>query len=260
MHPILLKIGSFSLTSYGFFVALGFAAGMFYVSFQAKKKSPQIISQDDLFSLLFYTIIAAVVGARALFVIAEYPEMIINNPLEMFAIWEGGLVFYGGFIGSILCAFFYIKKKKLNVAKVFDLFAPAVALGHFLGRIGCFMAGCCNGKPTDMPWAIVFNNPDSLSLIKGIPVHPVELYESFTNLILFIVLHNYNKKNHKDGLAIAAYLLAYSIYRFIFEFFRGDYRGEPILGLSTSQFISIFVFIAGIIIVYRVNRNGKNKI
>ncbi|MDR1952146.1 MAG: prolipoprotein diacylglyceryl transferase [Elusimicrobiota bacterium] len=258
MHPILFSIGGFTLYSYGFFVALGFAAGMFYLSYQAKK-SPQIISQDDLFNLLFWIIISGIAGARLLYVIAENRSL-FRTPLEIFAIWEGGLTFYGGFIAAALAAFFYIKRKKLNIAKVMDLLAPAIALGHFLGRIGCFMAGCCFGKPTNMPWGIVFRDPHSLSMIKGIPVHPAELYESFSNLILFILLHLYNKKKHKDGLAIGAYLTAYAVCRFIIEFFRGDYRGTVVFGLSTSQFISVFVFIIGLTIVYRVNRNAENKI
>ncbi|MDR2860675.1 MAG: prolipoprotein diacylglyceryl transferase [Elusimicrobiota bacterium] len=256
MHPILFSLGSWTLYSYGLLVAVGFASGILYASYQAKKINPPIISQDELFNLLFYSVICAVIGARLMFVIVEAPQL-FNTPLDIFKIWQGGLVYYGGFIGAMLFALLYIRKRKINTAKVFDLLAPAIALGHFFGRIGCFMSGCANGKPTDLPWGVVFTDPNTLSSITDIPVHPTQLYESFLNLILFFILRFYNKRGHKSGLAIAFYLIAYSVYRFLLEFLRGDYRGEDILGLSTSQFISVFIFIIGISIVYRVNKCKK---
>lgn len=256
MYPILFVLFGFTLYTYGLLVATGFAAGIFYLSYQAKKKSPQIISQDDLFNLLFYTIIASIVGARLLYVIAEAPDF-INDPLSIFKIWEGGLVYYGGFICATAFALFYLKRKRLNIFRVLDLFAPAIALGHFFGRLGCLMAGCCYGKPTHSHWGIVFTDPNSLALIRNTPLHPTQIYEAALNLILFLILHLYNKRKHKAGLAIAIYMISYAVYRFIIEFFRADFRGTVIGGLSTSQFISVFVFIIGIAILYRVSKNGK---
>ncbi|MDR2708957.1 MAG: prolipoprotein diacylglyceryl transferase [Elusimicrobiota bacterium] len=255
MHPVLLKFWDFTFYSYGLMVALGFFFGAIYLSISAKKIKPPIISQDDIFNIIFGVLISAIVGARLLFVIAEFPDM-FSRPLEIFKVWEGGLVYYGGFIGSIIFAFAYLKIKKLNIYKVLDLFAPAVALGHFFGRIGCLLAGCCYGKPTNQPWGIVFEDPQSLAVL-GVHLHPTQIYEAGVNLILFVILYFYNKKAHKPGMAIAIYLIFYPICRFIIEFFRGDFRGGYSFGLSVSQIISIIVFIIGITIFYRASKCKK---
>jgi phosphatidylglycerol:prolipoprotein diacylglycerol transferase len=120
------------------------------------------------------------------------------------------------------------------------------------------MSGCGYGKPTTAFFGITFTNPNSFAQL-GIPLYPTQIAESFLNLILFFILNAYNKKPHKDGLAIAYYLISYAVYRFILEFFRGDFRGTVVFGLSTSQFISVFIFIAGIIIIYKV-KNAKNNL
>jgi phosphatidylglycerol:prolipoprotein diacylglycerol transferase len=256
MHPILISVWNFSIYSYGLFIALGFLAGTIYVSYMNRKVKVKFMSQDDILNIVFWSVIFAIIGARLLFVLAEYPGMIFNNPIEIFKIWEGGLVYYGGFIGAILFCLIYLKVKKMDTFKVLDAFAPAVALGHFFGRLGCLMAGCCYGKPTNEPWGIVFSDPNSLAPLH-VHLHPTQIYESGLNLILFIALHFYNKRGHKTGFAIAAYLVCYAIYRFILEFFRGDFRGGYIMDMSVSQIISIFVFIIGIAIFYRASKCKK---
>ncbi|MDR3048598.1 MAG: prolipoprotein diacylglyceryl transferase [Elusimicrobiota bacterium] len=249
MYPILINFGGFALHTYGLFVALGFAFGMLYLSKKTKKLKPQIISQDDLFVLVMGIIISAMLGARAFFLIFEY-KFWLHPFLNIFKVWEGGLTFYGGFILAFIFLIIYVRKKKISLAKMLDLIAPAAALGHFFGRIGCFMAGCCHGKPTDVPWGVVFTEP-TLSHIVGIPVHPAELYEAFGNLTIFFILNKYNKKERSGGRTFALYMLTYSVLRFVCEFFRGDFRGSYIFGLSPAQFISIFLFICGLIIMYR---------
>lgn len=257
MHPILLNLGSFSVYTYGFFVALGFLAAIYYVLYILKKKKSEIISQDNFLTLCFYTIITAILGARLLYVIINLKEF-ASSPLSIFAIWEGGLVYYGGFILAILFVILYSHNKKIPVLKFADILVPAIALGHFFGRIGCFFAGCCFGKACDLPWSVVFNNPDSLA-VKGVPLHPVQLYESFANFILFIVLHIFNKKQHNAGMTFAFYLIGYALIRFVIEFFRGDFRGDYIIGLSISQVISAIIFLAGILIIYMVNKNARKS-
>jgi phosphatidylglycerol:prolipoprotein diacylglycerol transferase len=202
------------------------------------------------------TIICAVIGARAFFVIVE--GGIEGSFWNIFKIWEGGLVYYGG---VIFCAVFVISYsfiKKIKLIKLLDLIAPGIALGHFFGRLGCFSAGCCYGKPAELPWAVEFSSPDSLALT-NIPLHPTQIYEAICNIIIFVFLHIYSKKQSKDGRIIALYLILYPIARFIIEFWRFDYRGNPILGLSFSQFISIILLIIGIALYFLPKRNTLQK-
>ncbi|AKL97545.1 prolipoprotein diacylglyceryl transferase [Endomicrobium proavitum] len=256
MYPILIKIGEFSIYSYGFFVALGFLFAVLYLSKVIKKT--KIISKDELYSLAVYLIIAAVVGARVLYELVENFSGFISDPLDVFRVWQGGLVFYGGLIAAVLVFIFYAVKNKKPLLKLSDIFAPAIALGHFFGRLGCFFAGCCYGKPTSQPWAVVFTDPETLAQpVAGLHVHPTQLYEALGNFALFAVLALYNKKEHKAGKTLAFYLTGYAVLRFIIEFFRDDYRGGDFLGLSVSQIISIFMFAAGIAVLLKLRFKNK---
>jgi phosphatidylglycerol:prolipoprotein diacylglycerol transferase len=193
--------------------------------------------------------IFGVAGARLFFIFTNSNEFILY-PLNIFKIWQGGLVYYGGFIAVIILAYAYTKIKKILLLKLCDFFAPALALGHALGRIGCFFSGCCYGKESSLPWAVVFINEHSLA-VRGKPLHPTQLYESFANFLLFVFLHFYSKKEHKPGVSFAVYITIYAVLRFVIEFFRGDYRGVQCFGFSISQIISIFLFIIGVFIVCR---------
>ena len=202
--------------------------------------------------------IFGVAGARLFFVFTNLNEFILY-PLSIFKIWQGGLVYYGGFIAAIIFAGAYAKRKKIHLLKLGDFFAPALALGHALGRIGCFFAGCCYGKESGLPWAVVFINKHSLT-VRGKPLHPTQLYEAFANLLLFVFLHFYSKKEHKPGVSFAVYITGYTVLRFIIEFFRVDYRGVQYFGFSVSQIISIFLFMIGVCIYAKTRKNGIRKI
>ncbi|GMO53173.1 MAG: prolipoprotein diacylglyceryl transferase [Candidatus Endomicrobiellum trichonymphae] len=249
MHPILFTFGNFTIHTYGFSVATAFATAIFYLSYSIKKSKEKIISQDDLYSLVMYIMVFSVAGARLFFVFTDLNEFILY-PLGIFKIWQGGLVYYGGFIASIIFAITYAKRKKIHLLKLGDFFAPALALGHALGRIGCFFAGCCYGKESSLPWAVAFINEHSLA-VRGKPLHPTQLYEAFANLLLFVFLYFYSKKGHKSGVSFAVYITGYAVLRFIIEFFRGDYRGVRYFDFSVSQIISVFLFTAGVFIICR---------
>ncbi len=255
MHPIMLSLGSITVYTYGFFIAVGFLTAFYYISYSLKKSNNKIISQEDLYSLFLYAIIAAIVGARLLYVLVNIKDF-IAAPLSVFKVWQGGLVYYGGFIAAAAFIIFYAKKKKIPLGKLSDIVAPALALGHLFGRIGCFFAGCCYGKTCDLPWAVVFTDAHSLA-VKGIAVHPTQLYEAFGNLVIFAVLYFYNRKNHAAGKTFALYLVFYAVLRFSIEFFRGDFRGAVFAGLSISQTVSIFLLFSGLFIIYRADKHGK---
>ncbi|MDR3256587.1 MAG: prolipoprotein diacylglyceryl transferase [Endomicrobium sp.] len=247
MHPILFSFGNLTIYTYGFLVAVAFLAASSYLSYSIKKSREKIISQDNLYSLFMYMAIFAIVGGRLLYVLTNLDEF-ISSPLKIFELWQGGLVYYGGFIAAVIFITIYAKRKKIQLLKLGDFFAPALALGHAIGRIGCFFAGCCYGKYTSLPWSVVFIDKHSLA-VKGVHLHPTQLYESFANFLLFMFLHFYSKKEHKIGISFAIYLIGYTVLRFIIEFFRGDYRGIQYFGFSISQIISILLFVFGVFII-----------
>lgn len=236
MHPILIRIGGLVIHTYGIFVAAGFLLGVAVARIQAGRENvpPQVITDIAIFGL-----IAAVAGARLAYIVVEW-RYFTENPLELLAFWKGGLVFYGGLLAGLATAVLYINAKRLSVMKTLDAIAPGMAAGHAVGRIGCFFAGCCYGKPTHVPWAVVFTDPESLAPI-GVPIHPTQLYSSANEFIIFLILRWISKRKAFDGEVAWSYLLMYSVTRFIIEYFRGDPRGSVFGGLfSTSQFIGIF--------------------
>ncbi|MDR1941120.1 MAG: prolipoprotein diacylglyceryl transferase [Endomicrobium sp.] len=248
MHPILVSFFGINLYSYGLFAALGFFTAFLYISNTVNKSQGRIISQRHLQNLFLYSVIAAIVGARISYVLTNLRSF-LSAPADIFKIWEGGLVYYGGFICAVLFVIFYCKSNKIDVFKFSDIIAPALALGHAFGRIGCFMAGCCYGKPSNALWSVVFSNPDSLA-VKNVHIHPTQIYESLSDFIIFILLRAYNKKSHADGKTAAFYMIGYAAMRFVVEFFRGDFRGDYFFGLSPSQNISILLFACGVLLLF----------
>jgi phosphatidylglycerol:prolipoprotein diacylglycerol transferase len=233
MYPVLLKIGKLSLYTYGFFVAAGFVVGITIIRHEAKRLGED---QDKIMDLCFYVLIAAIVGSRLFYVLTNL-SMFISDPLEVFRIWNGGLVFYGGFVVALITAIIYVKQKEISLFKTADMMAPALAMGHAIGRVGCFFAGCCYGKASDLPWAVTFTNPDSLAPV-NMPLHPTQLYSFLTNLTIFIFLWMFRGRKRFDGQIFWVYVLLYGVTRFFIEVFRGDFRGDLVFGiLSISQAI-----------------------
>ena len=253
MHPVLFRIGGLTIHTYGFFVALGFFSGILLAKNEAKRTG---IDPDKILDLSFFVLLAAIIGARLLYVLTV-PAIFIADPLEVFKIWNGGLVFYGGFLAAFFTALIYIKKNNFLLWEIADILAPSVALGQFFGRIGCFSAGCCYGKTCDLPWAVTFTDPDSLAPLH-IPSHPTQLYSALCNLMIFATIVFLKKRKKYHGHLFWMYVLLYGITRFIVEIFRGDFRGDEILGvLSISQ--TIGGALAVIAVVMLLNLSMKNK-
>lgn len=242
MHPVLFQIGPLTLHTYGVFVALGFIIGILLALHQGKKEG---FPKEKILDIGFYTLLSAIIGSRLFYVLVEY-KYFIKNPVHIFKIWEGGLVFFGGLIAVLFVLLIYFKKNALPVWKTLDLFSPSLALGHAIGRLGCFSAGCCHGKPANLPWSVTFTNPDSLAII-GVPVHPTQLYETLSLSISFVILILIRKYKHFNGQIFWTYALLYSVIRFTIEFFRGDEaRGFIYKNLSIAQGISAVLFMTAI--------------
>ena len=258
MHPIILKIGSFELRSYGVAMAVAFLLNIWFSARRAKKER---IDPDIILGLAFWVIIGTVVGGRLLFVITTWKDYFAKKPLEALALWHGGLVFYGGFLGSILAIWLYVRVyRKKWVLPVLDVIAPFAGLGYAIHRtFGCFLNGCCYGAPTDLPWGVQFppNHPAHELYGAHAHVHPTQLYEAINGLILFYFLIFWRDTKRKAyGELSGLFLMIYAAIRFLVEFVRGD----PVRGywgaLSTSQWLSIPIFLGGVLLFWYARRKG----
>jgi phosphatidylglycerol:prolipoprotein diacylglycerol transferase len=219
-------------------VATGFLVAILLASSRAEKEG---LDSQKVLDLCFYVMVSALLGARLLYVIVEY-RYFLDSPLEIFKFWKGGLVFYGGLILGVLISLWYLKRNQMPMWKTADLLAPSIALGQSIGRWGCFFAGCCYGKKTDVAWGITFTDPRSLAPLE-ISLHPTQVYLSLNAVFIFIFLMWLSKRKVFDGQILWSYGILYSIGRFLIEYFRGDDRGFPVEQvLSTSQFVGVFVF------------------
>lgn len=255
MHPILLQFGQFSIKTYGFFIAVGFMAGIGLALREARRLeyNPQFI-----LDLAFYMIVGAIVGSRV-FYVATHLSSYRAHPLDALKLWQGGLTFFGGFILAVIICIVLIKRQGLSVWKTFDLFAPSLAVGVFFGRIGCFFAGCCYGKPCSLPWAITFNNPESLAQL-NIPLHPTQLYSAGGALVTFLILFMLRKRKSFDGQLALLWILLYSSFRTGIELFRGDMRGDLLLGrYPSSQAMALLLIVVSLVALFILRGRARSR-
>ncbi len=256
MHPILFTIGDFYVGTYGLFVALGLLLGIFVASRFAKKNG---VDENLILDLAFVCVLAGGVGARLTYIIVEWDDFLETPWNYIFS--RTGFVFAGGLIAGALAGVWYLRRRKAPVWLVCDIAATGMPLAHALGRIACFFSGCCFGSICDLPWAISFPkviDPQgnaigvhayhaddgivSWSAERSAAVHPTQLYEFGALVLIFLAILWIWRRRKFEGQILLAYLLLYSIARFIIEFYRGDPRGAG-AGLSTSQWISIAMFV-----------------
>ncbi len=222
MYPILYKLGPIHIYTYGFFLALGFLAAILVGGREAQRLG---VPKGRFYDLCFYIILAALIGSRLLYVIVNL-GFFIENPLKIFAMWEGGLVFHGGLIAAVLTAFLFMRRHRLPYGATFDALALGMPLGQFFGRLGCFMAGCCFGSPTDLPWAVTFTHPETLCPVTA-PLHPAQLYEAFLALGVFFVLLWLRTRKRFNGQVLLSYFCLAGLVRFSVEFFRASTAADP---------------------------------
>jgi len=240
MYPRLFEIGPLTLYTYGVLLAAAYLVGLKLAMVRAKTRG---LDANRVLDLGIYIIISALVGAKLLLLITDF-RTFRADPRELLTLARSGGVFYGGLILAVTVALWYIRRVGLPLWTTCDVFAPGIALGHVVGRFGCFFAGCCYGKPTSMPWGITFTDPFAQTNVGtplGVPLHPTQLYEAGAELlILGVLLFTERKGRPFPGRTFWLYMLLYAISRFIIEFFRGDERGTVFM-FSTSQFISLLL-------------------
>ena len=234
------------LHTYGVLVALAFLTALWLAGLLARRAG---LNAEDVTNLGLYCALAGYGGAKLMMFLVDIPYY-SQHPGEIFSLGtlQAGGVFYGGLIGALAVAAWYMRKTRLPVLKTADVFAPAVALGHGIGRLGCFSAGCCWGVECHLPWAVTFTSPvaSQLGVPLNVPLHPTQLYEAFAEFAIFAVLSWRIQKPHAPGAVISLYLMLYSTARFIVEFFRYHEQGNLLGGpLDTSQWISLALFLLG---------------
>ena len=256
MRAVLFEIGPITVYSYGVMLAVGVIAAVLMAEHRAPKLG---LDKDQIFSLGIWCAVGGFLGAKLLYVITEWKTLFDGGMTLRDVMY--GFVVYGGIIGGIFSGWLYTRVKKLRFLKYFDLVMPSIALAQGFGRIGCFLAGCCYGKRTDAWYGMEFNHSVYTGMY-GIKVIPTQLIMSAANFLHFFLLIFLAKRIRKDGVIAGCYLVFYSIGRFLIEFLRDDPRGA-VGGLSTSQFISLFIFAAGTVTVLvtglRKKQGGEEK-
>jgi phosphatidylglycerol:prolipoprotein diacylglycerol transferase len=246
MYPKLISIGPFFLPTYGVLVALGFLAGLWITLRLAKRAG---LPNEPITNLAIYCALAGLAGAKLFMILFDLGEY-WKDPASIFSLstLQAAGVYQGGFLLAIVVAVWYMRRNKLPVLETCDVFAPGIAAGHVFGRLGCFAAGCCFGTECDRPWAVTFTNPEAHNLVGvplGIPLHPTQIYEALSELMIFGILYWHVRRPHAAGETFGLYLVLYSAARFVVEFFRFHEQGLH-LGLSITQWISLGTLAAGI--------------
>jgi phosphatidylglycerol:prolipoprotein diacylglycerol transferase len=257
VHPIAFQLGSFTIHWYGVMIALAFLAGLWTATRRASREN---ISGEKIADIVFWLMVGAILGARAVYVATYWKDEFAHLPFrEIFMIQHGGLVYYGGLIGAMVAGSISIRWKKLPLWKTADVLAPSIALGNVFGRIGCLLNGCCYGRACSLPWAIRFPEDNPLHP-PTTPVHPTEIYDALLNFALYLFLAWLFRHKKFNGQVFATYLIAYASFRSIVEFFRGDYPLDQIhYGLTPGQLTSIPIFIAGLALAATLSRRELKR-
>ena len=260
MHPILFKIGSFQLPTYGVLLATALIAALYTVVRLGRREG---MDTGRLVDFSTWIIVTALLGAKILLILTEW-TFYRENPGQIFsmATLEAGGVFYGGFIAATFFAIWYIRTYKLPFWKMFDIYAPAIALGQSIGRLGCFSAGCDYGVPNHSFWAVTFTSSfahEMTGVPLGIPLFPWQIVDSITELCIFgFLLWRYRHKV-RDGEIFLLYIVLYAVGRFSLEFLRGDPDRGFVFNhlLSTSQFIALLVLAVAGVLAFRWYGPGR---
>ncbi|MBP8131274.1 MAG: prolipoprotein diacylglyceryl transferase [Candidatus Hydrogenedentes bacterium] len=266
MHPVILDLGPIKLHTYGLMIAIGFLAALYFIRQDARKRLQ--VAPDTVNELGFWILISGILGTRLLHILLYPQDYSLTDPVGWVALWRGGLVFQGALPTAL--AYYYVAMRRRNLPfwAGLDVAIPYLPLAHALGRVGCFMYGCCYGRPTDLPWGLCFpaGSPawnDGLHALDAtctFPLHPTQLYSVAGLLVLSGLLLLLRRSwTRFDGVTVPAYLMLYGVFRFILEFFRGDNNPRHLgsLTLSDQQVIALLMAAVGIALFFVLWRYGK---
>ncbi|HSF18486.1 MAG TPA: prolipoprotein diacylglyceryl transferase [Vicinamibacteria bacterium] len=266
MFPKLVDFGEVSLLglqfhailhTYGFLLAAGFLIALKVAAIRSKKFG---VEANLMMDLGLYILVSALVGAKLLLLVVDW-EHYSHDP---FSLVRSGGVFYGGLVAAVLTSIWFFRKHDLPVWMTTDILAPSVALGHGIGRLGCFSAGCCYGKPTSLAWGVTFTDPYAREIV-GVPLnvalHPTQLYEALVEFAIFGFLIHLAGRKKFDGQIFWSYVALYSTARFVIEFFRGDLGRGFVFGgaLSTSQVIALLLLVTATFALATLRRLPRQR-
>jgi len=261
MFPVVFRVGPITFHTYGLMMALGVGFGLWFVFVQSKKQALDAVKVVDAG---FYTILVSLLGAKIVMFVGNF-SFYVRYPSELLSLARSGGVFQGGLAFGVVFALWYFHKRRLPTWKLVDLMAPALALGHGFGRIGCFMAGCCYGRACQIPLGVRFHSEYAHELT-GVPlgetIYPVQLFEAALNFLNFLVLFLILRRKKFEGQVFAFYIVNYSVIRFFTEYFRGDHAeraylvqgSSPLLSLSYPQFFCLVGLAAGLVLMFVMKR------
>ncbi len=250
MYPELIKLGNFSISSFGVMVALSFVVGYWLITKEAKRKG---IDETQIGNLFLAAMVGGIVGAKLLYLFENVPIGEILRHPATHLLSRGGLTFYGGFIGAILLVWLLGRRYKLNFWKIGDTATPSLAMGYVIGRMGCFLVGDDYGIPSDLPWAVAFP--------RGLPpttdtVHPTQIYEILIMFAVFVLIWKLRKMDKPTGWLFSLYLVLAGLERFVIEFVRNT-TPSPIPNLSIAQLMAITIIAVGVIKLYTLRPEAK---
>ncbi len=262
MQPILFHIGAIPVRSYGLMMAVAFAVGIWIARRRALKQG---LDPDVIIDLSFFIILAAILGSRLTYVIIHWPHF-QGDPLSVLRIWDGGLTQYGGFVFGIVVGILFFIKRRIDPWLGADLVTPSLAMGVALGRVGCFLNGCCYGRPCDLPWAVSFP-PDSAagSVYGWTAVHPTQLYAVIAALAIFVIVLVIEPRKPFHGFLLWLFVLLMSIYRFLIDAVRHYeqvsivYSGENFTFTSNQLLGSILILVSIGFLVYLSRKDRARR-
>jgi len=235
MYPVLLDLGFYQLRSYGLFVAVAILTATWFSTREARRKGlvPSVVTESA-----WFIVGTGLVGARLYYVAFNQPAYYLAHPFEILAVWQGGLSVHGALLGGLFAGVWHIRRRGLPFWRFAGLAAPGLILGQTVGQIACILNGDSYGKPTTLPWAITFTDPQAMAPL-GVPLHPVQIYELLAYLAVFLVVWRVSRHAEHDSTVILTYAVGYGIARFAMEFFRGD---PPVLaGIIVPQALSVIL-------------------
>jgi phosphatidylglycerol:prolipoprotein diacylglycerol transferase len=267
MDPVCFTLFGHTVYWYGVLLAAGFGAGLLHLTWLARREGRDPAFASDL---AFWIIIGGILGARVAYVLGNWGEF-AQNPLQILRIDKGGLVFYGGFFGAGLAIWLFARARKVPLLWLFDYTLTALPLGHALGRLGCFINGCCHGAVhagwpactyparSSVWWDQVSDGLITERALSALPVWPVQLFEAIANLLIYLILFVAYRRRHSNGALVATYFLLYATARFCLEFLRGDLSDRVIVhGLTSAQWVSVGLFAAALILAYTLRLRNRH--
>jgi len=254
MHPIIIELGPITIYSYGLMVAIAYLSGIYVARIEATRKDIKI---DLVYDLLFYLTIGSVIGARLYYLLLFNPSSIIKNPVSIFKIWQGGLAIHGAILGGMVTGLLFSRFRRVPFWRLADLIAPSIILGQAIGRIGCFLNGCCYGVATHSIFGVRFPEGSLPDIAyNGLAVHPAQLYELILNLIGFFALWSMRRRIKFDGGLFLLYLMIYSCARIMVSGLRGDNLYIWGTGIGMAQVVSSAIFVIALIVFIKRKRHG----